>query len=313
MVTDTVKQLVLIQPRGFCAGVVRAIDAVRLALERFGPPIYVRHDIVHNEQVLVELESAGAIFVKELDEVPEGSHVFFSAHGVAPAVREEAARRNLKAMDATCPLVAKVHQQAIRLDRAGFTIILIGHRDHVEILGTQGEAPTATMLVSSVAEAETVQIPDPGRVGYLTQTTLSIGDVEDIVATLERRFPSIRPPVSEDICYATSNRQAAVRAVAPRVDVVLVVGSPVSSNSRSLVATAERAGAVAALVPAPPAIPWPLLQDVSRVGITSGASTPEVLFHGVVRELVSAGFDRQDEIRVLDEDVTFATVPVLRD
>jgi 4-hydroxy-3-methylbut-2-enyl diphosphate reductase len=311
MVTDTMKRLVLIQPRGFCAGVVRAIDAVWLALERFGPPIYVRHEIVHNDHVLAELEAAGAVFVDELDEVPPESHVFFSAHGVSPAVRDEAARRNLKAIDATCPLVAKVHQQAIRLDRAGYTIILIGHREHVEVVGTRGEAEASTVLVSTVAEAEAVELPDPQRVAYLTQTTLSVDDVAEIVATLERRFPAIRPPASEDICYATSNRQAAVRAVAPSVDVMLVVGSPGSSNSRSLVATAERAGAAAALVPAPPAIPWPMLEGASRIGLTSGASTPDGLFQEVVEELVSAGFGRRDEIQVLDEHVTFATVPAL--
>lgn len=308
---STSKRLVLIRPRGFCAGVVRAVDAVWIALERFGPPIFVRHEIVHNEHVLRELESAGAVFVDELDEVPSGARVFFSAHGVSPAVREEATRRGLVPIDATCPLVSKVHQQAIRLDRQGFTILLIGHGGHVEVAGTRGEAPRSTIVISTVAEAEAVAVPDEEGVGYLTQTTLSMADVADIVSTLRRRFPALREPASQDICYATENRQTAVQAVAERCDVILVVGSRSSSNSASLVATARRAGVRSALVPDPAAVPWSDLTDANTIGLTSGASTPESLFDSVADRLVSAGFALTEAVEIVRETVTFALPPGL--
>jgi 4-hydroxy-3-methylbut-2-enyl diphosphate reductase len=293
--------------------VVRAIDAVRAALERYGRPIYVRHEIVHNEHVIRELEAAGAVFVDELEEIPAGARVMFSAHGVPPSVREDARLRGLEAIDATCPLVTKVHHQALRLDREGFTILLIGHPEHVEVAGTKGEAPDATLVVASVADAETVAVPDPERVAYLTQTTLSIEDVADIVAVLVRRFPKLRPPVSEDICYATANRQSAVRAMADRLDLVLVVGSPTSSNSRSLLATAKRAGVRAALVPDPTSLPWSLLENARCVGVTSGASTPESLLQEVVQRLARAGFGEQEEVTMVTEDVRFSPPPGLRE
>jgi 4-hydroxy-3-methylbut-2-enyl diphosphate reductase len=312
-IDGTSRRLVLIRPRGFCAGVVRAVDAVWLALERFGPPIYVRHEIVHNEHVLRELGSAGAVFVDELDEVPTGARVFFSAHGVSPAVRDEAKQRGLLTIDATCPLVSKVHQQAIRLDRQGFTILLIGHRAHVEVAGTSGEAPRSTIVISSVEEAEAVVVADPDRVGYLTQTTLSMADVADIVSALRRRFPALKEPASQDICYATENRQTAVQAVAERCDVILVVGSNRSSNSLSLVETARRAGVRSALVPDPEAVPWAELADAGTVGLTSGASTPDALFHSVVERLERGGFALSEEVEVVHETMTFALPPGLTD
>jgi len=305
------RRLLLIRPRGFCAGVVRAVDAVWIALERFGPPIYVRHEIVHNEHVLRELETAGAVFVDDLDDVPPGARVFFSAHGVSPAVRDEARRRGLVPIDATCPLVSKVHQQAIRLDRQGFTILLIGHGGHVEVAGTRGEAPRSTIVISTVEQAESVEVPDEERVGYLTQTTLSMADVADIVSTLRRRFPALKEPASQDICYATENRQAAVQAVAGRCDVILVVGSRSSSNSASLVETARRAGVRSALVPEPTAVPWGDLADANTVGLTSGASTPETLFESVAERLVSGGFALTEDVEIVRETVTFALPPGL--
>jgi 4-hydroxy-3-methylbut-2-enyl diphosphate reductase len=302
---DDRRSLVLLQPRGFCAGVERAVDGVWRALEELGPPIYVRHDIVHNEHVLSDLRAAGAVFVEDLADVPRGSRVFLSAHGVSPAVRADAARRGLTTIDATCPLVAKVHNEAIRLARDGFTILLVGHRDHAEVVGTRGEAEGATIVVSNVTEAEIVQPPDPGRVAYLTQTTLSLDDVAEIVATLRRRFPAIREPASQDICYASTNRQAAVRVAAPRVEVLLVVGSRASSNSNSLVETARRVGVQAMLVSGPATIPWGDLAAVRDVALTSGASTPESVFAAVVDALTAGGFQNQTELRVLDEDVRF--------
>jgi 4-hydroxy-3-methylbut-2-en-1-yl diphosphate reductase len=307
------RSFVLLRPRGFCAGVVRAIDAVRAALERYGPPVYVRHEIVHNEHVIRELEAAGAVFVDELEQVPAGARVMFSAHGVAPSVRDDARRLGLDPIDATCPLVTKVHLQAIRLDRRGFTILLIGHPGHVEVAGTRGEAPGATQVVASVADAEAVVVADPERVAYLTQTTLSMDDVADIVAVLVRRFPKIQPPERDDICYATANRQSAVRAMADRLDLVLVVGSRTSSNSRSLVETARRSGVEAALVPDPSSLPWSLLGDARRVGVTSGASTPESLLQQVVQRLARAGFRDEPGIAIVTEDVHFSLPPGLRD
>jgi 4-hydroxy-3-methylbut-2-en-1-yl diphosphate reductase len=234
--------LLLMRPRGFCAGVIRAIDVVRMAITKLGPPIYVRKEIVHNHFVVDELASQGAVFVENLEEVPAGSVVIFSAHGVSPAVREEARQRRLKVIDATCPLVTKVHLEVVRYAREKYAIVLIGHRDHDEVIGTLGEAPEGIQLISTVEEADTLQIPDPNRVVYLTQTTLSIDDTAAIVARLKERFPAIIGPPGQDICYATQNRQMAVKAVAPKADGILVVGAGNSSNSNRLVEVARHGG-----------------------------------------------------------------------
>jgi 4-hydroxy-3-methylbut-2-enyl diphosphate reductase len=310
---SSTKRLILVRPRGFCAGVVRAVDAVRVALDRFGPPIYVRHEIVHNGHVLRDLEDAGAIFVEELGDVPDGSRVFFSAHGVSPAVHEEAARRGLSVIDATCPLVSKVHAQARRLARAGYTIILVGHRDHVEVAGTRGEAPAATIVVSSPAEVDAIDLPAAAPLCYLTQTTLSLDDLADIIEALRRRFPHIEPPPSQDICYATENRQHAVRAIAGTCDMIVVVGSSHSSNSRSLVEVARAAGVEAVLVDSAVDLPWMDLADRRSVGLTAGASTPEWLFRSVVEAMVERGFEVGEDVEVAREDVAFALPPGLTD
>src|SRR5574341_640198 len=242
------KKLILLRPRGFCAGVLRAIDVVNIALDLYGAPIYVRKEIVHNRHVVDELRGAGAIFVEELGEVPEGARVIFSAHGVSPAVREQAARRRLQVIDATCPLVTKVHLEARRFAHLGYTIILIGHKDHDEVIGTLGEAPDATVVISTVAEAEQLEVTDPERVCYVTQTTLSLDETRDIVARLRERFPAIQGPHAQDICYATENRQLAVKAVAPMCKLLLIVGSQNSSNSQQLVEVCRNHGVPAHLV-----------------------------------------------------------------
>lgn len=300
------KRLLLIGPRGFCAGVVRAVDAVWIALDRFGPPIYVRHEIVHNEHVLRDLREAGAVFVAELDDVPDGARVFFSAHGVSPEVRLEAERRGLAVIDATCPLVTKVHRQVVRLDQARHTIILIGHRGHVEVAGTRGEAPESTIVVSNVEEAETVVVADPDSVGYVTQTTLALAEVADITATLERRFPKIKAPASQDVCYATENRQAAVRAAAAECDLILVVGSKASSNSESLVRTALQAGVRACRVDGAENLPLGLIKVANSIGLTGGASTPEPVIQEVKDALVGSGFSVVEELESSKEHVVFA-------
>ena len=253
-VPEAVKKIILLKPRGFCAGVVRAIDVVRISLDLYGAPIYVRKEIVHNRHVVEELRSAGAIFVEELSEVPEGARVIFSAHGVSPAVRIEAKERRLQVIDATCPLVTKVHLEAVRFAKQGYTIILIGHRDHDEVIGTLGEAPESTFLVSDVEDVDRLQIPDPEKMIYLTQTTLSLDETSDIVRRLQERFPHIIGPKTQDICYATENRQLAVKAVAPLCQALLVVGSQNSSNSRRLVEVCAKAG-----------VPAYLLDDCSEV------------------------------------------------
>src|ERR1700741_4871958 len=244
----TTKKIILLKPRGFCAGVVRAIDVVKIALDLYGAPIYVRKEIVHNRHVVDELRTAGAIFVDELSEVPEGARVIFSAHGVSPAVRDEAKQRNLQVIDATCPLVTKVHLEAVRFARQGYTIILIGHAGHDEVIGTLGEAPESTTLVSSVEDVDKLQVKDPAKIAYLTQTTLSLDETRDIVERLKQRFPSIKGPKTQDICYATENRQLGVKAVVPLTDVLLVVGSQNSSNSRRLVEVCQNEGVPAYLV-----------------------------------------------------------------
>ena len=299
------RRIVLAAPRGFCAGVVRAIDVVDLALECVEPPLYVRREIVHNLHVVRGFEKRGVRFVQELDEVPDGAAVVFSAHGLAPRVREDAALRGLKVIDATCPLVTKVHLEAIRFARLGYRIILIGHPNHEEVEGTMGEADSRITLVSSVAEAETVTVEDPGRVAYITQTTLSMEDTRPIVETLQRRFPGIAGPAKADICYATQNRQLAVRALARQASVILVIGSKNSSNSNRLVEEAELAGARAYLVDDASGVEPSWLAGASAVGVTSGASAPEFLVEGLIAHLKSLGVVEIVDLVTVEEDVHF--------
>jgi 4-hydroxy-3-methylbut-2-enyl diphosphate reductase len=300
------RRIVLAAPRGFCAGVVRAIDVVELALECVEPPLYVRREIVHNLHVVRGFEKRGVRFVEELDEVPDGATVVFSAHGIAPRVREEAQRRGLKVIDATCPLVTKVHLEAIRFERLGYRIILIGHPNHEEVEGTMGEAESRIALVSTVADAEAVEVEDPGRVAYITQTTLSMEDTRPIVETLKRRFPHIAGPAKDDICYATQNRQLAVRALAREAPVILVIGSKNSSNSNRLVEEAELAGARAYLVDDASGVDPAWLAGAETVGVTSGASAPEFLVDQMVAHLTSLGAERVERLVTVEEDVHFS-------
>jgi 4-hydroxy-3-methylbut-2-enyl diphosphate reductase len=273
-------------PRGFCAGVDRAIQIVELAIERFGPPVYVRHEIVHNRFVVDRLRGLGAVFVKELDEVPDGRPVIFSAHGVPKSVPAAALGRGLDYLDATCPLVSKVHRQAERLIEAGRHIVFIGHAGHPEVIGTFGQAPEGAMtLVETVADVAMLAPADPGNLAFLTQTTLSVDDTAEIVAALKARFPSIQAPRSEDICYATTNRQAAVKAIARRCQRMLVIGAPNSSNSLRLAEVAEREGVEARLIQRAAEIDWTWLGDPATVGLTAGASAPEVLVGEVIEAL----------------------------
>lgn len=276
--------LLLASPRGFCAGVDRAIQIVELAIEKYGPPVYVRHEIVHNRYVVEELERKGAVFVEELDEVPEGAKVIFSAHGVPKSVPAEAQSRELFYLDATCPLVSKVHVEAERLHSRGLEILLIGHAGHPEVIGTMGQLPEgAVTLIETVADAERFSPRDPEQLAFVTQTTLSVDDTAEIVAALRRRFPSIAGPHKEDICYATTNRQEAVKTIAPKVDAMLVIGAPNSSNSMRLVEVAERSGCpYAALVQRASDIDWAALGTPSTVGLTAGASAPEILVEEVI-------------------------------
>jgi len=295
--------LYLAAPRGFCAGVDRAIDIVEMALAVHGPPIWVRHEIVHNRHVVEALREKGAIFTDDLSEIPSGAVVIFSAHGVSPSVRREAAERGLHALDATCPLVTKVHLEALRYAKAGFTILLIGHRDHVEVEGTMGEAPAHTRLIESVEEAERVEVADPARVAYLTQTTLSVDDVRAIIEVLRRRFPAIAEPAKADICYATQNRQDAMKELARRCRVVLVVGAPASSNANRLVEVGRASGAAAWLIESADDIrPEWIAGDV---GITAGASTPEPVVQACVERVRSLGDYRLEEFRLVEERVMF--------
>ncbi len=299
------KRIVLAAPRGFCAGVVRAIDVVNLALECVDAPLYVRREIVHNRHVVRGFEKRGVRFVEELDEVPDGATVVFSAHGIAPRVREEAQSRGLKVIDATCPLVTKVHLEAIRFARLGYRIILIGHPNHEEVEGTMGEADSRITLVSSVTQAESVEIEDADRVAYITQTTLSMEDTRPIVETLKRRFPHIVGPTRDDICYATQNRQLAVRALAREAPVILVIGSKNSSNSNRLVEEAELAGARAYLVDDASGVDPSWLEGATTVGVTSGASAPEFLVEQMIAHLKSLGAERVDDLVTVEEDVHF--------
>ena len=286
------KKIILLRPRGFCAGVVRAIDVVKIALNLYGAPIYVRKEIVHNRHVVDELRGAGAIFVEELDEVPQGSRVIFSAHGVSPAVRAEARERNLKVIDATCPLVTKVHLEAVKFARKGYTIILIGHKDHDEVIGTLGEAPESTILVSTVEDVDRLEVKDPERVSFITQTTLSLDETSEIVARLKERFPKIQGPAAQDICYATENRQLAVKAVVPLCQMLLVVGSQNSSNSRRLVEVCQKIGVPAYLIDDLSEVQPEWLEGVETVAVTAGASAPENLVEDLIRSLQGSGLHR---------------------
>jgi 4-hydroxy-3-methylbut-2-en-1-yl diphosphate reductase len=306
------KKVLLLKPRGFCAGVVRAIDVVKIALETFGAPIYVRREIVHNRYVVNDLEKKGAIFVHEIDDVPMGQRVIYSAHGVSPAVRELSRQRNLQVIDATCPLVTKVHIEAVKFAKQGFSLVLIGHRDHDEIEGTLGEAPEVTHVVSNVAEAAALEVPDPKHVAYLTQTTLSLDEAHDIIHALKEKFPTIVGPRSQDICYATENRQVAVRYVAHRAELVLVVGSTNSSNSNRLVEVSRNLGTIGYLIDNSQAINPAWLNGVHNVAVTAGASAPEVLVEDVVNYLRKNGFDNVEEIEVMPENVRFGLPPEIR-
>ncbi len=301
--TATPRTLHLAAPRGFCAGVDRAIDIVDMALQVYGAPIWVRHEIVHNRHVVEDLRAKGAIFTDDLRDVPEGAVVIFSAHGVSPAVREEARVRGLRALDATCPLVTKVHLEALRYAKEGYTIVLIGHREHVEVIGTLGEAPDSIVVCESVAEVEALDLPDPRKVAYITQTTLSLDDCRAMVEALRRRYPAVREPAKDDICYATQNRQNAVRALAPRCSTVLVVGAPASSNANRLVEVAIALGSRAYLIESADDIrPEWLAGDV---GLTAGASTPEDVVQACVRRVCELGGHRVEEFRLAEERIMF--------
>ena len=298
-------EIVLAGPRGFCAGVERAIDVVEVALSVCGPPVYVRKEIVHNRHVVETLRTKGAIFIDELDEVPDDATVIFSAHGISPAVRDDARRRGLRVIDATCPLVTKVHLEAIRYAREGYSIVLIGHRDHDEVIGTLGEAPERIFVVANAEAVASLEVPDPTKVAYLTQTTLSVDDTRDIIEALRQKFPRIVGPSRDDICYATQNRQAAVKRLAGDVDVVLVIGSANSSNAIRLVEVSRTAGTRAYLINDVKDIQPEWLAGAARIGVTAGASTPEVLVSDTVRALRRGGAAVR-EVRVVDEDVRFA-------
>jgi 4-hydroxy-3-methylbut-2-enyl diphosphate reductase len=307
-----VKRVLLASPRGYCAGVERAVETVELALEHYGPPVYVRKQIVHNIHVVRDLEARGAVFVDEETEVPDGATVVYSAHGVAPSVHENSERLMHNVIDATCPLVTKVHVQARRYATAGYTVVLIGHAGHEEVVGTMGEAPDATVLVQDVAEAEALQLPAGAKVAYITQTTLSVDETADIIAVLRRRFPDIHAPKKEDICYATSNRQWAVKEMLPEIDLLLVIGSRNSSNSNRLVEVARAGGVPGYLVDDEAEIEEAWLAGVETVGVTSGASAPEKLVNRVCDWFRERGVERVDSFRMVDEDVTFKLPVELR-
>ena len=305
----TTKRVLLLKPRGFCAGVVRAIDIVQIALETFGAPIYVRKEIVHNSYVVTDLAKKGAIFVNELDEVPEGARVIYSAHGVSPAVRQRAKERGLKVVDATCPLVTKVHVEAIKFAKQGYSLVLVGHRDHEEVEGTQGEAPDVTQVVSTVEEVAALVVPDPNKVAYLTQTTLSLDEARYMIEALKKKFPNIVGPHAQDICYATENRQTAVKNVAHGADLVLVVGSKNSSNSNRLVEVSKNLDTNSYLIDTADAIQPEWLEGVNTVAVTAGASAPEVLVKDVVEYLQAKGYGDVDEVEVMPENVRFGLPP----
>ena len=307
-----VKRVLLAAPRGYCAGVERAVETVERALEQHGAPVYVRKQIVHNKHVVRDLESRGAIFVDAVGEVPEGALVVFSAHGIAPAVRRRAAERRLETIDATCPLVTKVHAEARRYAAEGYTIVLVGHAGHEEVEGTMGEAPEQTLLVESVDDVARLSVLDPDRVAYVTQTTLSVDETNEIVAALKEKFPALRGPAKEDICYATTNRQRAVKALLPHVELLLVIGSANSSNSKRLVEVARAAGVESYLIDDVSEIDEGWLERVETVGLTSGASAPESLVTEVCDWFRARGVDQVEDFSFERENVFFRLPVELR-
>jgi 4-hydroxy-3-methylbut-2-enyl diphosphate reductase len=310
---EPTRKVLLAKPRGYCAGVDRAVQAVERALELYGAPIYVRKQIVHNTHVVRNLEKRGAIFVEETEEVPEGSVVVFSAHGIAPQVREDAKNQGLRTIDATCPLVTKVHNEARRFAAQGYDILLIGHEGHEEVVGTTGEAPANIHLVDGPSESTSVEVRDPAKVAWLSQTTLSVDETKETVAALRERFPQLLDPPSDDICYATQNRQLAVKQIAKECELVIVVGSTNSSNSVRLVEVARDAGAQAAyLVDDASAVEPGWLEGVTTVGVTSGASVPEDLVAGVLDRLAEHGFGDVEEVEAVHERMVFALPRELR-
>ena len=307
------RRVLLAKPRGYCAGVDRAVQAVEMALDKFGPPVYVRRQIVHNTHVVSTLEKRGAIFVTEVDEVPTGAVVVFSAHGIAPEVRRDAESRGLHAIDATCPLVTKVHNEARRFAAKDYDILLVGHEGHEEVVGTAGEAPSRVRLVDGAGGAAEVEVRDPSKVVWLSQTTLSVDETIQTVNALRERFPALLDPPSDDICYATQNRQAAVKVIAARADLVLVVGSPNSSNSVRLVEVARDYGTPAAyLVDDAGEVDERWLDGVTTIGVTSGASVPEELVAAVLDKLAGHGFGDVEEVEAVEEQMTFALPRELR-
>jgi 4-hydroxy-3-methylbut-2-enyl diphosphate reductase len=312
ILTNTVEKVLLAAPRGYCAGVDRAVETVERALERYGPPVYVRKEIVHNKHVVEALRDRGAIFVESETEIPEGSVTVFSAHGVAPVVYENARTRRLQTIDATCPLVTKVHVEARRFAAAGYTIVLVGHDGHDEVEGTMGEAPDQIVLVQSEEDVDALELPDPEHVAYITQTTLSVDETRGIVERLRERFPAIIGPRTDDICYATTNRQAAVRKLARECDVVLVIGSRNSSNSLRLVEVASDLGAQAHLIDSASELVESWLQGVRTVGISSGASAPEILVQELVALFRERGVSDFAEVQVTREDVRFMLPKTIR-
>jgi 4-hydroxy-3-methylbut-2-en-1-yl diphosphate reductase len=312
MMTASARSILVASPRGFCAGVSYAIEIVDLVLERHGPPVYVRHEIVHNRYVVDKLRAQGACFVDDLTTVPEGSLLIFSAHGVSPAVREEATRRKLRVVDATCPLVTKVHLQALKYAREGFEILLIGHRGHVEVEGTLGHAPEQMHLVETVEDVARVHLRTPERVAVVTQTTLSVDDTRAIVDAIRHRFPNVRTPSKDDICYATQNRQTAVKELARQSQFVLVIGSPTSSNANRLVEVARNEGTAARLIEDAHDIDPAWVADMATVGLTAGASTPESLVQETIGRLQSLGFVTVRDLQTAEENVTFPLPRELR-
>lgn len=297
--------MLLAAPRGYCAGVDRAVQTVEHALDIHGQPVYVRKEIVHNKHVVEQLEKRGAIFVEEETEVPEGELVVFSAHGVAPSVHENAAARHLRTIDATCPLVTKVHVEARKFAAEGYTIVLVGHEGHEEVEGTTGEAPDSIVLVQTVQDAEELEVEDPSRIAYITQTTLSVDETAEIIEKLKERFPEITGPKTDDICYATTNRQRAVKELAKHCDLVLVIGSTNSSNSNRLVEVARELGCDSYLIDNHTQVEESWLEGMKTVGITSGASAPEELVESLVEFFRERGVEQIEELRVIDEDVRF--------
>ncbi|MGN6085724.1 4-hydroxy-3-methylbut-2-enyl diphosphate reductase [Trinickia sp.] len=298
-------EILLAQPRGFCAGVDRAIEIVERAIALFGAPIFVRHEIVHNAYVVEDLRKKGAVFVEQLEEVPAGSTVIFSAHGVSKAVREEAETRGLRIYDATCPLVTKVHIEVAKMRQEGLDIVMIGHKGHPEVEGTMGQCGERMYLVESVEDVNALEVDDPSRIAFVTQTTLSVDDAAHLIAALKARFPSIREPKKQDICYATQNRQDAVKFMAPQCDVVIVVGSPNSSNSNRLREVAEKRGVPAYMVDSPDQIDPAWVEGKRRIGVTAGASAPEVLAQAVIERLRQVGARNVRALEGIEENIAF--------